>query len=257
MFQVRKLTEISFLDPRTGLDPYSAESNSSYFLIADVRFEALPKWAPKDRICASVGRNGVVLLVPIPDDNQESKEQSEENQLYRISLAVPADTKTVTPEMLQPYLDAVHSKSYGNPPRIEKVEWFSFFYMRYAVAQTVYKTMQGGGKVILVGDSAHIHSPAGGQGMNLGIRDAVKLGGILADAYRPDTGKIDTLNEALSGFADDSLKSAKEVIKATSKMTRATGLTNYPARLVRDSIWWLIGRTAFLKNGVALKLSGL
>lgn len=36
------------------------------------------------------------------------------------------------------------------------------------------------GRVLLAGDSAHIHSPAGGQGLNLGVQDAFNLGWKLA-----------------------------------------------------------------------------
>ena len=36
------------------------------------------------------------------------------------------------------------------------------------------------GRVLLAGDAAHVHSPAGGQGMNTGIQDAYNLGWKLA-----------------------------------------------------------------------------
>ena len=45
------------------------------------------------------------------------------------------------------------------------------------------------GRVLLAGDAAHIHPPAGGQGLNLGIQDAVNLGWKLAaalDGWAPD-----------------------------------------------------------------------
>ncbi|WP_216906586.1 FAD-dependent monooxygenase [Nocardia noduli] len=42
------------------------------------------------------------------------------------------------------------------------------------------------GRVLLVGDSAHIHLPAGGQGMNVSVQDAVNLGWKLAAAVRGD-----------------------------------------------------------------------
>jgi 3-(3-hydroxy-phenyl)propionate hydroxylase len=40
------------------------------------------------------------------------------------------------------------------------------------------------GRVFLAGDAAHIHNPSGGQGLNLGVQDAVNLGWKLAAAVR-------------------------------------------------------------------------
>jgi 3-(3-hydroxy-phenyl)propionate hydroxylase len=40
------------------------------------------------------------------------------------------------------------------------------------------------GRVLLAGDAAHVHSPAGGQGLNLGVHDAVNLGWKLAQVVR-------------------------------------------------------------------------
>jgi 2-polyprenyl-6-methoxyphenol hydroxylase-like FAD-dependent oxidoreductase len=40
------------------------------------------------------------------------------------------------------------------------------------------------GRILLAGDAAHIHSPMGGQGMNVGIQDAMNLGWKLASVAR-------------------------------------------------------------------------
>src|SRR5204862_1376823 len=40
------------------------------------------------------------------------------------------------------------------------------------------------GRVLLAGDAAHIHSPMGGQGLNLGVQDAVNLGWKLAQVVK-------------------------------------------------------------------------
>jgi 2-polyprenyl-6-methoxyphenol hydroxylase-like FAD-dependent oxidoreductase len=44
------------------------------------------------------------------------------------------------------------------------------------------------GRVFLAGDAAHIHSPAGGQGLNLGMQDAFNLGWKLAEVLRGESG---------------------------------------------------------------------
>ncbi|HEY8128131.1 MAG TPA: FAD-dependent monooxygenase [Hyphomicrobium sp.] len=53
---------------------------------------------------------------------------------------------------------------------IKKVNWFSTYHVHHRVAQHFRK-----GRAFLLGDAAHIHSPAGGQGMNTGIGDAINL----------------------------------------------------------------------------------
>ncbi len=53
---------------------------------------------------------------------------------------------------------------------VGKVNWFSHYHVHHRVAEHFRK-----GRVFLLGDAAHIHSPAGGQGMNTGIGDAINL----------------------------------------------------------------------------------
>jgi len=50
------------------------------------------------------------------------------------------------------------------------------FCVRHRVA-----TRCGEGRTVIAGDAAHVHSPAGGQGMNPGIQDAVALASALID----------------------------------------------------------------------------
>jgi 2-polyprenyl-6-methoxyphenol hydroxylase-like FAD-dependent oxidoreductase len=59
--------------------------------------------------------------------------------------------------------------------KVGNVNWFSTYHVHHRVTQHFRK-----GRAFLVGDAAHIHSPAGGQGMNTGIGDAVNLAWKLA-----------------------------------------------------------------------------
>jgi 2-polyprenyl-6-methoxyphenol hydroxylase-like FAD-dependent oxidoreductase len=59
--------------------------------------------------------------------------------------------------------------------QVETVNWFSTYHVHHRVTDHFRK-----GRAFLLGDAAHIHSPAGGQGMNTGIGDAINLAWKLA-----------------------------------------------------------------------------
>jgi 2-polyprenyl-6-methoxyphenol hydroxylase-like FAD-dependent oxidoreductase len=74
---------------------------------------------------------------------------------------------------------------------VKKVNWFSTYHVHHRVTEHFRK-----GRAFLLGDAAHIHSPAGGQGMNTGIGDAINL------AWK--------LKAVLEGCASDSLLDSYE-----------------------------------------------
>ena len=81
---------------------------------------------------------------------------------------------------------------------IGKVNWFSTYHVHHRVAAAFRK-----GRAFLLGDAAHIHSPAGGQGMNTGIGDAVNLAWKLAAVLKAKgpEGLLDTYEPERIGFA--------------------------------------------------------
>src|SRR5262249_33241999 len=68
---------------------------------------------------------------------------------------------------------------YGTDYGVHDATWLSRFTDVTRQAASYRK-----GRVILAGDAAHIHSPAGGQGLNLGVQDAVNLGWKLAQVVK-------------------------------------------------------------------------
>jgi 2-polyprenyl-6-methoxyphenol hydroxylase-like FAD-dependent oxidoreductase len=81
---------------------------------------------------------------------------------------------------------------------VRKVNWFSTYHVHHRVANHFRK-----GRAFLLGDAAHIHSPAGGQGMNTGIGDAINLAWKLA-AVRTGGAQddlLDTYEAERIGFA--------------------------------------------------------
>src|ERR1700761_6048422 len=81
---------------------------------------------------------------------------------------------------------------------VTKVNWFSTYHVHHRVAQQFRK-----GRAFVIGDAAHIHSPAGGQGMNTGIGDAINLAWKLAWAAKGRAGDalLDSYEAERIGFA--------------------------------------------------------
>lgn len=81
---------------------------------------------------------------------------------------------------------------------VNKVNWFSTYHVHHRVSEHFRK-----GRAFLLGDAAHIHSPAGGQGMNTGIGDAINLAWKLAAVVsgRAAEGLLDSYEAERIGFA--------------------------------------------------------
>jgi 2-polyprenyl-6-methoxyphenol hydroxylase-like FAD-dependent oxidoreductase len=81
---------------------------------------------------------------------------------------------------------------------VRNVNWFSTYHVHHRVTEHFRK-----GRAFLLGDAAHIHSPAGGQGMNTGIGDAINLAWKLAAVLAGDAPDklLDSYEAERIGFA--------------------------------------------------------
>jgi 2-polyprenyl-6-methoxyphenol hydroxylase-like FAD-dependent oxidoreductase len=105
--------------------------------------------------------------------------------------------------------------------KIERVNWFSTYRVHHRVADH-YRT----GRALLLGDAAHVHSPAGGQGMNTGIGDAINLAWKLAHVVRgraPDA-LIDSYEIERKAFA---LKLVETTDRVFSFVTADGGFADF------------------------------
>lgn len=216
---VRELAGIRFAGPA---DP--GES----FLLADVRVESV---LPRDQVALFLARQGPLVWAPLPDG------------VVRLVATVPDAPRDPDAQRFQALLD--ERGPTRRPDRVTELLWGSRFRIHHRVAETF-----RAGPVLLAGDAAHVHSPAGGQGMNLGIGDAVALGEILAEVL---AGQPDTL---LDEYALARRPLAEEVAGFADRLTRLA--TMPPAgRPVRDLLLRTVSAMPSARHRLALRLSGL
>ncbi|WP_405981898.1 FAD-dependent monooxygenase [Streptomyces sp. NBC_00158] len=100
------------------------------------------------------------------------------------------------------------------------------------------------GRVLLAGDAAHIHSPAGGQGLNTGIEDAASLAWRLAGVCEGRWGE-----EELARWEEERLTVARAVVGDTDLQTRMWTMGGWRAR-ARDAALGAAGRSGLLNRVV-------
>jgi 2-polyprenyl-6-methoxyphenol hydroxylase-like FAD-dependent oxidoreductase len=122
----------------------------------------------------------------------------------------------------QAELQAIIDRRIGGM-RIVRSHWLTSFEIHHARVPA-YRW----GRVFLAGDAAHIHSPAGGQGMNTGMQDAFNLAWKLAAVLRGEAGET-----LLDSYEAERMPVADGVIAFTDRLTRAGTLTGVPRR-IRD-----------------------
>lgn len=132
---------------------------------------------------------------------------------------------------------------------IQKLHWFSTYHVHHRVVEK-FKV----GRVFLLGDAAHIHSPLGGQGMNTGIGDAVnlawKLGDVLLNNASPSV--LETYEPERKAFA-------KELVRSTDEAFQFISSTGWLAKFVRTvvvpTVLPLIFRFRFFRKVLFARLS--
>lgn len=217
---------------RTRTESGIAFEGSQYaqsFALADVHLN----WAlPHDEVQLFFSPAGLVVVAPLPHGRHrvvatldQAPEHPDAHDIDRL-LADRGPT--------------------GHHAEVREVVWSSRFRVHHRVAASYRR-----GPVFLAGDAAHVHSPAGGQGMNTGIQDAVALGALLADvllgAAQPTV---------LDSYERLRRPVAQQVVALTDRITRAATLDGPPARL-RNLALRAVGSIPPMRRALAMNLSEL
>jgi 2-polyprenyl-6-methoxyphenol hydroxylase-like FAD-dependent oxidoreductase len=203
---VRELAGIAFRGRTYDIAP----------VLADVRLRK----PPPDDVLVLAGNGGVMVSVPYGDG------------LYRLAIARRDRPWTRDPVTLEE-LSELLTRSLGFDPEPYEPGWLARFKIHQRIAD-MYRT----GRVLLAGDAAHLHSPLGGQGLNLGIQDAVNLGWKLAaevQGWAPP--------ELLDSYQAERRPQAERILRATDRATRlATTHSSALTAVRRAALPRLLGR---------------
>jgi 2-polyprenyl-6-methoxyphenol hydroxylase-like FAD-dependent oxidoreductase len=211
----------SVVRERSGVG-FTGDSYPQSFVLADVRMD----WAlPGDEVQLFFSADGLVVVAPLPGG--------------RHRIVATADDAPEHPDAadLQALLDSRGPQT--DPARIREVVWSSRFHVHHRIADH-YRA----GRIFLAGDAAHVHSPAGGQGMNTGIQDATELARRILEGTEDD---YESVRRPV----------AAGVLAMTDRMTRAATVRNPVARAIRDTVLAVAGHNGSVRQKLAMSLSEL
>jgi 2-polyprenyl-6-methoxyphenol hydroxylase-like FAD-dependent oxidoreductase len=205
---------------------FSGGAYEHSFVLADAQ---LSGDAPTDEVRLFWASEGLTVVAPLPNGD------------FRVVAPVDDAPEEPSVEFVQQLLDA---RGPGGIT-VMGIAWGSRFRIHHRVADT-YRA----GRMLLAGDAAHVHSPAGGQGMNLGIQDAVALADALAAVLGggPDS--------VLDAYSATRRPIAQQVVELTDRLTKLATLPR-ALRPVRNVMLGIIGRIPAATRAIASRLSGL
>lgn len=143
--------------------PFEGDAYQSDFVLGDVRLSGIDQ--PLDELHVFLGRVGICALFPLEDG------------LTRV-IATRIDTSSDEALTLADLTETARV-FVGEGVELSDPAWLSRFHLHHRGVPR-YRS----GRCFVAGDAAHIHSPAGGQGMNTGMQDAFNLSWKLASVLR-------------------------------------------------------------------------
>ncbi len=209
---------------------FAGASYEESFVLADVEMT----WGPgHDEVMLFFSPAGLIVIAPLPSG------------AYRIVATLDNAPEHPGIMDMQTLLDT-RGPTCG-VGKIAHVRWSSRFRLQHRVADK-YRC----GRFLLIGDAAHVHSPAGGQGMNTGLVDACVLGRLLADvvAGRRHDSHLD-MYEALRRPA------ATQVLQLAGRLTYMATMKSAPQRLLRNIVLGTINLLPIARHRLEMNLSGL
>lgn len=214
--------------------PFEGGSYEQSFVLADVTMD----WPlPEDEVELFFSPAGLMVVAALPGNH------------FRIVATYDDPPENPDQKEIQALLD--ERGPAASPATVHSIIWSSRFHVHHRLAQNFRK-----GRLLLAGDAAHVHSPAGGQGMNTGIQDAIALSAALSEALAPHADQAQK-DRALNRYDASRRRVAAKVVALTDRMTHAALLRSPRARKVRNTLISIVGSIPLLRRRIAYELAEL
>lgn len=196
------------------------------FYVADVEISGLQ---PPGQLHIAFDKGDFVLLIAYG-----------EGDAYRL-IGTVQDERAERADTLT-FDDISHAALTGLALQVRKVNWFSTYRVHHRVASGFRS-----GRAFLLGDAAHVHSPAGGQGMNTGIHDAINLAWKLAAVLKGRAG-----DSLLDTYASERQAFARRLVDTTDRVftfvTRDGDIADFVKTHIAPSVMGLVTKAGSVRE---------
>ncbi len=213
-----------------GLE-FRGEALGTEFGLADVHLAGLT--TPPDQLAIHLHPEGPVVFFPIHEDR------------WRIIAEIGALHGEIHPDLSLEEMQSLVSRRVSGVTLSDPI-WISAFAINERMVDD-YRV----GRVFVAGDAAHVHSPAGGQGMNTGMQDAFNLAWKLALVAKG----LGAADELLESYSIERSAVARQVLKDSGRLTEIATLRNPVVEHVRNFVARHVLGLEVARHAVAGRLS--
>ncbi|MGE7417797.1 FAD-dependent monooxygenase [Methylobacterium tarhaniae] len=212
---------------------FEGSAQGDDWLLADVRLDG-PGAPPPDEIATYLHRDGPFVVFPIPHGRARV-----------VATVGRTDAAHPRPDPTLADVQALIDRRAGGGFLASDPVWLTHFRINERKVSEYRR-----GRVFLAGDAAHIHSPAGGQGMNTGMQDAVNLAWKLAMVVRGRAGA-----SLLASYSPERSAVGDLVLRNAGRLTDMATLSNPAAQGARNlALRFLLGLHT-VRNRLATTMS--
>ena len=216
---------------KLGID-FVGDTIPTDFILADVHIDGLA--TPNNEVAILSHEEGLLAFFPISAER------------FRIIADVGPSDATRRAEPTFEEVQNIVDRRYPSRIKLSNPVWTSVFTISERKVAD-YRL----GRVFLAGDAAHVHSPAGGQGMNTGMQDAFNLAWKLALVIRG----FGMSGPLLDSYTRERGPVAAQVIADSGELLRVAATRNFFAREIRNFVAHMVFGFSIVQRAMAQRLS--